>query len=229
MAKITAAKQGNPAQTEGNKYDKIIKENLQALLPALIRKVLKTKVRRMENLPAIRVQTTKEAEPDFLKKVFTDEHPEGFILQIEMEAKDEKDADAKMLYYVAAEYLKFMLPVDLRMIYMLKGKPKNITGEVGFFGLKLTYPIYRLDEISYRTFISSRIPAEVVLSILADPEEKSGEEILQLILGRLVALRGKSRSLWKFINQLKVLSLLRNLHDETLKTVKHMVISEEFV
>jgi len=116
MKNKTMSKKEPIGKAEGNKYDKIFKENLQALLPALIHKVLKINILRMENLPEIRVQTTKEAEPDFLKKVFTDEHPDGCILQIELEAKDERNIDAKALYYIAAEYLKFQVPIDLRMI-----------------------------------------------------------------------------------------------------------------
>jgi predicted transposase YdaD len=198
-------------------------------LPTIIRKVLKINILRSENLPEIRVQTTKEAEPDFLKKVYTQDHPEGCILQIELEAKDDRDIDAKALYYVAAEYLKFRLPIDLRMIYLLKGRPKYIKGGVSFFGLKLAFPVYYLSEISYREFIYSDVPEEVLLGILADPEDLSGEQIVQMILERLVFLKGDSGSLSKFINQLKILSMLRNLHDETIKNVRNMVISEEFV
>lgn len=88
---------------------------------------------------------------------------------------------------------------------------------------------YCLDEISYREFVYSDIPEEVVIGILADPEGLDGEQLVRLILERLVKLRGKSSSLRKFINQLKILSLLRNLHDETIKNVRNMVISEEFV
>ena len=36
---------------EGNKYDKIIKENLQSLVPALLRKVMNITELRLENLP----------------------------------------------------------------------------------------------------------------------------------------------------------------------------------
>jgi hypothetical protein len=69
----------------------------------------------------------------------------------------------------------------------------------------------------------------VVLSILADPEELTGEALVRLILERLVLLKGDSGALRKFVNQLKILSFLRNLHEETVKTVRNMVISEEFV
>jgi len=86
-----------------------------------------------------------------------------------------------------------------------------------------------LNEISYREFVYSDVPEEVVIGMLADPEELDGEQIVRLILDRLVTIRGNSSSLRKFINQLKILSLLRNLHDETIKNVRNMVISEEFV
>ena len=68
-------------------------------------------------------------------------------------------------------------------------------------GLKLNYPVYCLSEISYREFIHSEVPEEVVISILGDPEELSGDELVRLILARLVHLRGDTGALRKFINQ----------------------------
>ncbi len=231
MTKRTARKQkpSTPGKAEGNKYDKILKEGMEASAPALIRVVLKLQVNRLENLPEIRVQTTTEVEPDYAKLAFTDEFPNGVTLVLELEAKDEKGTDENMLYLVGAELKKFGKPVDLRLIYLLRGKPKHITGKVHFCGLHFEYPVYLIEDFSYREFLYSDKPEEVVLSILADRENLSGEEIVDLIVERLIALRGRKRVLNKFIKQLKVLALLRNLHTQTVQKVKNMVASKEFV
>lgn len=214
---------------EGNKYDKIVKENLQKFIPALISKVLKIEVQRTENLPQVKIQTTKEVEPDSLKIIFNDQYPRGCLLQIEFEAKDEKNTDARMLQYVAIEYVKYRLPVEIHLIYLLQGRPKNIKGGIKFNNLTFRYPVYSLDEISFREFIYSEVPEEVILAILASPEDKTPTEVIRLILGRLVQLRGKDTELYKFINQLKILSMLRNLRQETENQIVDMTINEDIV
>ncbi|HFA49503.1 MAG TPA: hypothetical protein ENJ95_10865 [Bacteroidetes bacterium] len=202
MPKKRQAQQRKANDKEGNKYDKIFKENLQRFIPALLNKVLKIKVNRMENLPQAKVQTTKEVEADFVKIIYNEEYPDGCIVQIEFEAKDEKKTDAKMLQYAAIEHLKYGLPIDLRMIYLLRGRPRNIKGEVKFCDLVFRYPVYCTEEISFREFIYSDVPEEVILAVLANPENKKPSEIIRLILERLHKLRGNSKEFYKFINQL---------------------------
>ena len=181
----------------------------------------------MENLPEVKIQTTKEVEPDFLKLIYNQKYPDGCVVQIEFEAKDEKKTDAKMLQYVAMNHLKYGLPVDLHLIYLLRGRPRNIKGEVRFGGLVFRYPVYCTDEISYREFIYSDVPEEVILAVLADPEDQKPAGIVRMILERLYQLRGNTREFYKFINQLKIMSMLRNLRKETQKQFKEMIINED--
>ncbi len=55
---------------EGNKYDKIIKENLQSLIPALLKSVMNLTDIRLENLPQVKLQTTVERARFFKIDVF---------------------------------------------------------------------------------------------------------------------------------------------------------------
>ena len=71
------------ANREGNKYDKILKENLENLIPAMLRAVIHVGPVRLENLPQVKLQSTIEREPDFVKKMYTGEYPDGCTLQIE--------------------------------------------------------------------------------------------------------------------------------------------------
>jgi len=50
-----------------NQYDKVLKENIEAALPGLIRNVLNIHVVHTEELPDD-IQHTKERKPDVLKK-----------------------------------------------------------------------------------------------------------------------------------------------------------------
>jgi len=51
---------------EANYIDKIIKENCANLVPFLFKKILKTDIIKIKNLPEIKQQITREKEPDFL-------------------------------------------------------------------------------------------------------------------------------------------------------------------
>ncbi len=228
MASKTSLKEKNPNKSDGNKFDKILKENLEAMVPVLFRKVLKIKIDRTENLPQIRNQITKESEPDFLKMAFSGEYPKGFLLQIDFESKDERATDARMLEYLGVAFRKYRLPVDLHLVYLPKGKPRYFTGKIKFFGLNYEYPIHVLSEIDYREFLSSDVPEDVLMAIFADPGGLSATEILRLIVEKLARLKGKSTELNKFINQLKVFSIIRNLQLETQKQVDNMIDKLEF-
>ncbi len=229
MAKRAARKTASQQKIEANKYDKVVKENLNRLIPVLLKKVLKVEILHLENLPQVRMQTTKEAEPDFLKKAYTAKYPDGCIFQIEFETKDESRTDRKMHFYVGMAHFKFNLPVDLTLIYLRTGRPKHITGQVNFHGLSYSYPVICLDDYSYLEFIDSNVPEEVLLCILANPNDEAPATIIRLILKRLVELKQDSNEIWKFINQLKILSMLRNLRSETEHQIRNMIIDKDIV
>ena len=54
--------------TQVNQYDKILRENMEAALPGLIKNLLNIHVANTEELPDD-IQHTKERKPDVLKKV----------------------------------------------------------------------------------------------------------------------------------------------------------------
>jgi hypothetical protein len=73
-------------------YDKLLKENMDAALPWLIKNLLKIQTVQSQSLPDS-VQHTKEREPDVLKKI-TDTHQQTFVLQLELQLVD----DEKMVF-----------------------------------------------------------------------------------------------------------------------------------
>ncbi len=68
---------------QASQYDKILKENLEAIIPGLMENVLGITVVESEELPDD-VQHTKERKPDVLKKI-TDAQGNTFVLQIEFQ------------------------------------------------------------------------------------------------------------------------------------------------
>ena len=127
------------------------------------------------------------------------------------EALEELSAAEEFLEYFGIEYRKFGLPVFQFLVYLPESKPKNIKGAIELENLSFRYAVICLSEISYREFIYSDVPEEVVLSILANPDGENREDIIRMILERLVKLKGDSLATRKFLRQLEILSQLRNL------------------
>lgn len=66
---------------EGNLYDKIVKENIESIIPALMNSVLGFKVAKAEVIRE-KLQQTKEKEADALR-IVTDPNRQKFILHLE--------------------------------------------------------------------------------------------------------------------------------------------------
>ena len=77
---------------EGNQYDKIVKENIESIIPALMNNVLGFKIRDSVVIRE-KLQQTKEKEADALR-IVTDPAGQQFILHLEFQVDDY----AKMVY-----------------------------------------------------------------------------------------------------------------------------------
>ena len=80
-------------------YDKILKENIEALIIPLADKLLGLSLGRLEELPDD-LQTTLERKPDFLKRVVAD-GGSSYLLHLEFRVKDEASMLNRMLLYYA--------------------------------------------------------------------------------------------------------------------------------
>jgi len=77
-----------------HQYDKILRENIEAVLPGLIRDLLGIDSVYSEELPDD-VQHTRERKPDVLKKI-TNKNGETFVLHLELQVADEKEMVFRM-------------------------------------------------------------------------------------------------------------------------------------
>jgi hypothetical protein len=216
------------AKEEGNSYDKIFKENLRQSAPLFIRKILGLVDFRLETLPQVRLQTTLEKEPDFLQRVFDAKTPNGRLLQIEFEGSDSTDADWRMAEYAGIGGKIFRSEIDQNLLYFGNGKPKKIKGRIRHTHFTFRYKVHSITDFSFREFLDSDTPEEVVFAILANPDGLNPGNVIQLILQKLVQLKGDSIAIRKFIHQLVMLSKKRNLRNETIKIVKAMEQYKEY-
>lgn len=207
---------------EGNKYDKIIKENLEALFLPFLEQLLGIRIMSAERLPA-KMQTTQEREADFLRKITNEEGKESILhLEFESEAK-------RIMVYRVSEYhgillKKHRLPIYHVVVYLGKRRP-NIPTQLKKEEVYTGFELIDLGRLDYKQMLSSQIPEAVVLAILADFKGEPPEKAIRSILERLRQVAKGELSLQKYIRQLNVLSGLRKLHELTVKTIEDMPIT----
>jgi hypothetical protein len=209
-----------------NQYDKIIKENIEDVIPNLMREVLKITAIESEEIPDD-IQHTKERKPDVLKKV-TDEKGDTFIVQIEFQVANEEEMIYRMAEYFVMLQRKYKLPVRQFVIYIGRGNPTMVTS-LDSPPLQFSYKLIAFKQLDYKDFLLSDKPQEVVLSVLADFKGSKKEVVLEQILARLEETSDTALTLQRYVQQLRVLVQLRNLEDK-LETVMDSIapyISEE--
>ena len=209
-----------------NDFDRILKENFEALLPHLLRKVLGLELPGLEDLKD-KIQVTVEREMDNLKKVVHSDPAMDYGLHWEIQTADEDMRRRNLLYY-ALFLEKYNLPLKQIVIYVGSTTPKKILQNVlETEGLRLEFQVVSLREIPKDVFLQSEVPEEVVLAILCDFGAEQPEQVIRQILQHLLKLIGRVPRLKKYQNQLQTLSRLRKLEVQTKQEILTMPIHYE--
>ena len=197
-----------------NQYDKILRENIEAALPGLIRNLLNIHAVNTEELPDD-IQHTKERKPDVLKKV-TDKKGETFVLHIEFQVKDESNMVFRMAEYYIMLLRRYELPVRQYVIYIGAGTP-TMTDHIRSEPMNFMYQLIALSAIDYHLLLRSDNPEEKMLAILADFGPDDPGRIIENIVNQVIATSKGDFSKRKHIQQLRILAQLRNLEPESLR------------
>ncbi len=211
----------NLKKREANWYDKVVKECYSPIFETMMLRFAGIRARKVEFLQGTKIQTTLEREPDFIAKIFTDEYPQGEIVIFEVETRFSKTQIYRMVEQFGIATRKWKLPVRQFLIYIGDGKPKyqsELTMPWAYF----SYKVHLLSEIPCEDFLESEFAEEVIFAVLANFGDRTAEEVIRLILQRLLVLKGKTTETLRFLNQLKVISQLRNLHAQTFKLSRDM-------
>ncbi len=193
---------------QSSQYDKIFKENIEAVISSIMQNVLEITAISVEELPDD-IQHTKERKPDTLKKII-DDKGNTFVLQIEFQVKDEDEMVYRMGEYYFMLERKYKLPVKQFVIFLGSDNPKMPT-ELDRERLKFSYPLVSLSTFDYHIFLNSDKPEEIILGILANFKGENPENALKQILVRVKETTKGDFSLNRYFNQLRVLAQLRNL------------------
>jgi hypothetical protein len=208
---------------QANQYDKIFKENIEAVIPSLMQKVLGITAVISEELPDD-IQHTKERKPDVLKKV-TDEQNNTFVLQIEFQVSDEPEMVYRMAEYHVMLLRAYKIPVKQFVIFLGKGKPKMAT-ELLSGDLNFKFNLLSIKTIDYETFLKSTQPEEIVFAVLSNFGVEKPERAIKKIIQRLEETTKTELTLKKYLRQLRILSELRKLDfkiDEIMESIAKYV------
>lgn len=197
-------------------YDKIFKENIEEIILPLAQKVL--------GLPAPEqlievpddIQRTVERRPDFLKIVATTGGQNQYVLQLEFQTADEPDMVYRMLEYSALLLRKYKIPVR-QFVFYIGSKPARMRHRLDLEDLTFRFHVRNVIEIPYAEFLATSKPEEVLLAILADLGNDAPETVVKKILVTLQNLVPGTLDLEKFLRQLEMLAMLRDLQDLTIK------------
>jgi hypothetical protein len=203
-----------------NIYDRIFKEDIEPIIQAFAERILKIKFEKTEEIKD-KIQTTWEREGDFLKKLIYENPAQNCVLHIEFHVKDE-DISPWMLLTYGMIYYQFGLPVKQFVIFVGRKKAPKMPSGTHHENCEHKFVVLNLRDFSYRLFIESEIPELVILAVLGDFEGEAAVKVIHEILKKLQSLRGDSVKLGKYLQQLEVLSKLRNLQPLTVKTIAAM-------
>lgn len=209
-----------------NQYDKIFKENIEAVIPNLIANLLDIQAVESEEIPDD-LQHTKERKPDVLKKI-TDQNGNTFILQIEFQVGDEPEMVYRMADYYLMLRRKYKLPVEQYVLFVGPGQPK-MAAQLAEKRLQFEFSLLVFSQLNYTIFLRSDKPEEVLLAILADFKQQTPETVVSEVIRRIDETAQGDFSLKRYFQQLRVLAQLRNLETQIDKTMDSIAeyINEE--
>jgi len=191
-----------------NNYDRIFKENIEALLLPLLKKVLGLNPPKLQPIDA-KLQVTQEAEMDNIRRVVHDDPTLDYGLQIEFHIADE-DLRKRNLVHYALFHSITGLPLRQIVIYGGKSDPRHIIqNHLLTLSLELRFEVVVLKQIPKELFIHSDVPEEVVLAILCDFGEDQPEQVVRQILQHLHKICRNSNRIKKYQKQLLTLSHVR--------------------
>lgn len=211
----------NSSRKEGNQFDKVFKENIEAIILPLLDKLTGIDFQIIRKISE-KLQSTIEREADYLA-VIKDSEGQEQLLHLEFQVQ----GDSKMIYrlteYHGILLRKYELPILHIVVYLGNGSfnsRKILTEKETFTGFTLV----DVKSLDYRQLLDSDVPEEVVLAILANFSNKNPEAVIRLILQKLKNLSSSPSSLEKFVIQLGILSRIRNLTSELIKAKEDMPI-----
>ncbi len=203
-------------------YDKIFREVLRDIFPAIARKVLGIPAGQFKALPGD-LQYTAEREADQVWEV-TPPGDEPYILHCEFQTTNDRQMLSRMMLYHAFLHYQRQMPVRQFVIYV-GGDALRMEHQFQTESVSYRYGLIDLKSFPYQTFLESARSEEVLLTILADFGGEDAGLIAQKILAKLQQRTSGTLELSQRTLQLVRLAALRKLSTTVFNVAQHMALN----
>jgi len=206
MSKQRPTETQGKERAESQQFDKVIRQNMPVIFPALMEKVFGLHI--IEYMPLKdKLQTTKQLEVDALQKV-TDVDGNTFIIHLEIQTTNDKEMAIRLLEYRAMLNRIYGLLVRQYVLY-IGASALNMQDYIDEPALHFTYCLIDFSKLPHEWFLSSAYIEEQLLAILGDLGGKEPikivEEVVEAIdrqpIDRVIKI--------KYFKQLRILAQLR--------------------
>jgi predicted transposase/invertase (TIGR01784 family) len=207
-----------------NEYDRIMKENFREPSVALLNVLFKLEVVETQPLVTKIQYTIAEREADLLLKATT---ASGalFIIHVEWQSTNDPSMCSRMLLYHALIYELYKIEVRGFVVYT-GSKKMNMPNSLLHGRLSYSFDLVNPRLFDPEVFLSSELPEEVILAILAGSSKTGRREIIRKILHKLqLLLKDNQLELDKKVAQLEMISMLRGEQKTVTEEEKHMALS----
>lgn len=205
-----------------NHYDKILRENISEVILPISKKYFGFEILETEDLPST-LQVTLGREPDFIKLVRTTTGDE-FILHLEYQTTSDANMIYRMMTYHALLMETYRKKVRQFVLYFGKGEPQ-MRSQLKEEEVMRGFELKNISDFDHEQLVQSAIPEEIILAVLSDFKGRDPLAVIRLILERLRKVEPNDNALHKALQQLGMLSRLRNLYEEVKKESKNMPIT----
>jgi len=203
-------------------FDRIFKENAPAIFMPIIEREMGIKIKSYKPLDS-ELPRTIGRSVDFFCRIVREDGVEE-LLHVEFQTANDHEMVERIGEYHGIMFRKHRLPIRHIVIFLGKGKSRMRT-ELREEEVYRGFELINTNDLITNELLSSQVPEVIILAILGDYEKEQVEPVLRLILRGLKAASRSDAELRKYVQQLLLLSKLRNLTDITDKIIQEMLIT----
>ena len=219
MAKQALTETQGKERAESQQFDKIIRQNMPVLFPALMEKVFGLHIVEYTLLDD-KLQTTKQLEVDALQKA-TDAEGNTFIIHLEVQTKNDKYMAIRLLEYRAMLNRIHGLLVKQYVLY-IGGGNMNMQDCIIEPDLQFAYKLIDFSTLPHEWFLSSEHIEEQLLAVLGKLGDKEPTKLMEEVISAIDRQPINRVAKIKYFKQLRVLAQLRKFTDT--KKVRDMML-----
>jgi predicted transposase YdaD len=146
-----------------------------------------------------------------------------FILHLEFESGDNPNMVYRVGEYHGMSLMRRKLPIRHIVIY-LGSKTPTMQTQLKPEEVYTGFDLINIHSLDTNELLSSQIPEVVLMAVLSNYDPEQAETVLYAIIRNLKTLIKNKRSLKKYLNQLMMLSRLRQIEALTIKITEDMPI-----